>query len=158
MNKELDKSTGKKSKCFKTGSEIVSSINNFVIRLRHFNCGITFVMQNIGDFDTREEDDFSASVLNNAYSVAIFTNEDIPDNFAKSFGLIDDEVEHIGSSVRRQQRPGRGEVSQCLLVQKDKRFRLDVEGLPLESELITTNPEELRARKEVQINEIERKR
>ncbi len=105
MNKELDKSTGKKSKCFKTGSEIVSSINNFVIRLRHFNCGITFVMQNIGDFDTREEDDFSAFVLNNAYSVAIFTNEDIPDKFAKSFGLIDDEVEHIGSSVRRQQRP-----------------------------------------------------
>ena len=72
----------------------------------------------------------------------------------KAHGLADGEVKFIRKETGVQP----NKVSRCLLIQKDKRFRLNVEGLPLESELITTNPEELRARKEVQINEIERKR
>ena len=72
----------------------------------------------------------------------------------KAHGLMDGEVQFIRKETGVQP----NKISRCLLVQKDKRFRLNVEGLPLESELITTNPEELRARKEVQINEIERKR
>ncbi len=134
--------------------EMASFINNFVVHARHFNCGVTLITQNISDFYTEEGGDFSISVLNNAYSVAVFYNKDIPDKFVKAHGLTDGEVKFIRGETGVQP----NKVSRCLLIQKDKRFRLVVEGLPLESELITTNPEELRTRKEVQINEIERKR
>lgn len=61
--------------------------------------------------------------------------------------LTDNEVEFIRTMTGIQGTTG-DKYSQCLLIQKDKRFRLVVEGLPLESELSTTNPEELRARME----------
>ena len=131
--------------------EMASFINNFVVHARHFNCGVTLITQNISDFYTEEGGDFSISVLNNAYSVAIFYNKDIPDKFVKAHRLTDNEVEFIRTETGIQPRIGGGKVSQCLLIQKDKRFRLVVEGLPLESELITTNPEELKARSEGEI-------
>ena len=127
--------------------EMASFINNFVVHARHFNCGVTLMTQNIGDFYVEEGGDFSISVLNNAYSVAVFTNKDIPDKFVKAHRLTDGEVMFI-RTMTGIQGTGSNKYSQCLLIQKDKRFRLVVEGLPLESELSTTNPEELRARME----------
>ena len=75
--------------------EMASFINNFVVHARHFNCGVTLITQNISDFYTEEGGDFSISVLNNAYSVAVFYNKDIPDKFVKAHGLTDGEVKFI---------------------------------------------------------------
>ncbi|MGC8563040.1 MAG: hypothetical protein ACP5NO_07625 [Thermoplasmata archaeon] len=128
--------------------QMASFINNFVVHARHFNCGVTLITQNISDFYTEEGGDFSISVLNNSYSVAVFYNKDVPEKFVKAHRLTEDEIEYIRTSTGIQPRVNGGKVSQCLLIQKDNRFRLMVEGLPLETKLITTDPEELRARKE----------
>ena len=127
--------------------ETASFINNFVVHSRHFNCGVTLITQNIDDFYTEEGSHFSVSTLSNAYSVVVFYNKDVPEKFIKAHGLTDDEVAYILTETGVQPRADGGKVSQCLLIQKHKRYRLVVEGLPLESELITTDPEVLRKRR-----------
>jgi len=52
---------------------MASFINHFVVHARHYNCGVTLITQNIADFYTEEGGEFSISVLNNAYSVVVFT-------------------------------------------------------------------------------------
>lgn len=71
----------------------------------------------------------------------------VPKMFIKAHGLTDEEVGYILTETGVQPRADGGKVSQCLLIQKHKRYRLVVEGLPLESELITTDPEVLKKRR-----------
>ncbi|MEM3192559.1 MAG: DUF87 domain-containing protein [Candidatus Parvarchaeota archaeon] len=125
-----------------------SFISSFVRHARHYNCGVTLITQSIGDFYTEEGGEFGIDLLNNAYSVVVFTNKDIPKKFIESHRLTDDEVRFIRSDTGIQHPAGGKPYSQCLLIQKDRRFRLVVEGLELESDLATTNPEDLRERGE----------
>ncbi|MEM0159809.1 MAG: hypothetical protein QW393_03555, partial [Candidatus Micrarchaeaceae archaeon] len=101
----------------------------------------------INDF-YMEGGEFGIDLLNNAYSVVVFTNKDVPKKFIESHRLTDDEVRFIRSDTGIQHPAGGKPYSQCLLIQKDRRFRLVVEGLELESELATTKPEDLRERGE----------
>lgn len=129
--------------------ETASFINNFVVYARHFNCGVTLITQNISDFYTKDGGDFSVSTLNNAFSVVVFFNKDVPERFVKDHGLTEEEVDFIRRETGVQPRADGSKVSQCILIQKDKRYRLVVEGLPKESEHITTDPEVLRRRMEM---------
>jgi hypothetical protein len=120
--------------------ETASFINNFVMHARHYNCGVTLITQNISDFYTEEGGNFSVSTLNNAYSVVVFTNNEIPKKFIEAYNLTDDEVNYIRQSTGLRPAPGGGKVSYCLLVQKNRKYRMVVVGLPLEAQLAETNP------------------
>ncbi len=141
---------------FMMHEETANFINNFVRHARHYNCGVTLMTQSISDFYTEEGGKFSISTLNDAFSVAVFYSKDIPEKFVEAHGLTPGEVEYIRTGTGLKDIPGYGKESECLLIQKEKRYRLRVVGLPTETELAETNPDVLRKRMGLKNDKIEK--